>query len=203
MGPSASIARATPEGNFSTASSLVEDLRAESPERWDAFVLAYSPLLRFWIYKESVRSDCIDDILQETLKSAYRAIGHFHRRPEAGSFRGWLRTIVRRRAADHFRHEQPALSGSARRLENYAAPVQKDPAEIEAEEAAVQSLRARVMELVRRDCTEKAWNMFWLCAVEGLCASEVASRFGVTSSAVRVAKARVLHRLRALLPGAD
>jgi len=194
---------AVAEDDFSTPSSLVDELRAESPERWNSFVLAYSPLLRFWIARERVPSDSIDDILQETLKSAFRAIAHFRRNEEKGSFRGWLRTIVRRRAADHFRRQNPIHSGQRDHLENIPVPPQKDPAEIEAEESAVQGLRARVMELVRRDCSEKAWQMFWMTTVDGLAASEVAARFGVTSAAVRVAKARVLNKLRALMPGSD
>jgi RNA polymerase sigma factor (sigma-70 family) len=191
------------EDDFSTPSSLVEDLRAESPERWNAFVLAYSPLLRFWISRERIKPDQIEDIMQETLKSAFCAISHFQKKEGSGSFRGWLRIIVRRRAADHFRRQNPLQPGQTDFLENISAGPQKDPVEIEAEESAVQGLRARVMELVRRDCSEKAWQMFWMTTVDGLMASEVAARFGVTAAAVRVAKARVLNRLRALLPGSD
>ena len=95
----------------------------------------------------------------------------------------------------------PGRPEVARRREN--SNQFRPRAEIEAEESAVQGLRARVMELVRRDCSEKAWQMFWMTTVDGLAASEVAARFGVTSAAVRVAKARVLNKLRALMPGSD
>ena len=203
MGTASSADEPIAESELSTSSSLVDQLRAESPERWNSFVLAYSPLLRFWIGRERIRPDHVDDILQETLKSAFCAISHFQKKEGAGSFRGWLRTIVRRRAADHFRRQNPLQPGQTDFLENIPAGPQKDPVEIEAEESAVQGLRARVMELVRRECTPKAWEMFWLSAVEGLPASEVASRFGVTAAAVRMAKARVLHRLRDLMPQAD
>ncbi|MFM7113203.1 MAG: RNA polymerase sigma factor [Planctomycetota bacterium] len=188
------------DSGFSTSSSLVPDLQAEASERWESFVLAYSPLLRFWIRHEGIAADSVDDILQETLKSAFGAIGQFRRNDGSGSFRGWLRTIVRRRAADHFRRHTGEQQGKPEILAEVPVPAQKDPAELEAEENAVEALKARVMELVRRETSEKAWRMFWLSAVEGLPASEIAARFGVSAAAVRVAKARVLHKLRQLMP---
>lgn len=188
------------DSGFSTSSSLVPELQAESPQRWESFVLAYSPLLRFWIRHEGIPTDFIDDILQETLKSAFGAIGKFRRKETSGSFRGWLRTIVRRRCADHFRRQTGERQGDSQMLAGAPVPEQKDPADIEAEENAVEALRARVMELVRRETSEKAWQMFWQSAVDGFPASEIAARFGVSAAAVRVAKARVLHKLRQLMP---
>lgn len=55
------------------------------------------------------------------------------------------------------------------------------------------------MELVRRSTTEKTWQMFWMSTVDQIPTSEIAMQFNVTTAAVRVAKQRVLHRLRILM----
>ena len=56
---------------LSTTSSLVGNLQAGSRERWESFVLLYSPLIRFWIRRERVALAAEDDVLQETLRSVF------------------------------------------------------------------------------------------------------------------------------------
>ena len=60
-------------------------------------------------------------------------------------------------------------------------------------------MRARALELVRQSTTEKTWQMFWLSTVEQVPSAEIARQFGVSSAAVRVARQRVLQRLRSLM----
>ena len=43
---------------------------------------------------------------------------------------------------------------------------------------------------------DATWQAFWHTAVDGLMASEVGQRLGMTPGAVYVAKSRVLSRLR-------
>jgi RNA polymerase sigma-70 factor (ECF subfamily) len=185
---------------LSTTSTLVGKLQEESPERWQKFVLVYSPLLRFWIRQDRVRQEFIDDILQETLKSVFRGIQHYQWTPGSGTFRGWLRTIVRRRSADHFRSLPKEVSASQSNLERIQVPEPRDPAEVEGEEMAFLELKARALELVRQSTAEKTWQMFWLNVVEEIPSPDIARQFNVTTAAVRMAKARVLNRLRSLMP---
>jgi RNA polymerase sigma-70 factor (ECF subfamily) len=44
---------------------------------------------------------------------------------------------------------------------------------------------------------ERTWQTFWLTAVEGRGAPAAAAELGMSSVAVRIAKSRVLARLRA------
>jgi DNA-directed RNA polymerase specialized sigma24 family protein len=55
------------------------------------------------------------------------------------------------------------------------------------------------MELVRQNTTEKTWQMFWLSTVEQVPTADIAKEFSVSNAAVRVAKQRVLQRLRSLM----
>jgi RNA polymerase sigma-70 factor (ECF subfamily) len=43
---------------------------------------------------------------------------------------------------------------------------------------------------------ERTWQAFWRTAVDGRSAADVGAELGMTPGAVRVAKSRVLHRLR-------
>ena len=55
----------------------------------------------------------------------------------------------------------------------------------------------RAIDLLRPEFSEQTWQAFWRTAVEGQPAVEAAQELGMSPGAVRVAKCRVLHRLRA------
>ena len=61
-------------------------------------------------------------------------------------------------------------------------------------------LRAAV-ELIRGEFEVRTWQAFWLTAVEARSPAEVAVELGMSPGAVRVAKSRVLKRLREELGG--
>lgn len=189
--------------SLSTTSSLVNHLQAASPEMWEKFDLAYSPLLRFWIHAEKITPDAEDDVLQESLKSIFGGICQFRKDAQTGTFRGWLRTIVKRRCVDHFRKNNGERNTTQSVLNGIPVPQQKEASLLEAEEDALHSLKARVMELVRRSTSPKSWDMFWLNVVEGVPVSDVARQFHVTPAAVRMAKARILCLLRSMMPNEE
>lgn len=182
-----------------TRSSLIAGLKGLSSERWTNFVLVYSPLLKFWIQRKGVSGPSVDDVLQESLQSICTGIGNFQRDAAKGKFRGWLRTIVERRVVDHFRDKPIELATSPQALANMPMASQKDPGMLEHEQRILEEIRARALELIRQSTTEKTWQMFWLSTVEQVSSVEIAKQFGVSSAAVRVAKQRVLQRLRNLM----
>ena len=57
-------------------------------------------------------------------------------------------------------------------------------------------LFARALDLIRGEFEERTWAAFRLTAVEGRAARDVAADLAMTPGAVRVAKSRVLRRLR-------
>lgn len=182
-----------------TTSSLIYDLQIHSTERWDKFVLLYAPLLKFWIRGRHVPKSDEDDVLQECLTSIAAGLNGFCHDEENSSFRGWLRTIVNRRAADYFRQRDDEPQARPDSLESVPAPDTRTNEEMEAEEAAFRELKMRAMELTRQSTTQRTWEMFWKSAVEQIATSDVAGEYGVSQAAVRVARGRVLCRLRELL----
>jgi RNA polymerase sigma-70 factor (ECF subfamily) len=57
-------------------------------------------------------------------------------------------------------------------------------------------LITHVLDLIRPEFAERTWQAFWRTAIEGGSAPEVAAELSMSAGAVRVAKSRVLQRLR-------
>lgn len=191
-----------------TSSSLLRRVVSHDQEAWRRLVHLYGPLVDFWLRRARLQAADSRDVFQEVFRAVAQGIGGFSNDPPNGSFRGWLRTITRSKVADHFRtaqKEPQAIGGSDayRQLRDLGAP---DCGLDEADGAggtdgideaeAVRQLRLRALELVRGEFEERTWQMFWRVTVDGHGTKDVAQELGVSPDAVRVAKWRVLRRLR-------
>ena len=190
----------------STSSSLLSRVKARDEEAWQRLVRLYGPLTNFWIRRAGLQAADAGDVFQEVFRAVAEAIGDFCKDHSTGSFRGWLRTITRSKLADHFRraeHQPMATGGSAayHRLQQAEGPVEEadDPREAD----TVRQLRLRAMELIQGEFEPRTWEMFWRVTAEDQAAKDVAADLGVSSAAVRLAKSRVLRRLREELEGLE
>ena len=177
---------------------MIAGLKGISEKRWCEFEVVYRPLFLFWIRKKNVPCHAVEDVLQDALISIMQGIERY----ESGgrrSFRGWLRTIVQRRAADYFRSAPPEQQGVQDFLAEVASPLQKDPDVLADEEVVVREVQARAMELVRSQTKEQTWKMFWSSTVENVPTADVAREHGVSTAAVRVARQRVRKRLKEVM----
>lgn len=186
-----------------TSRSLLERVRANDSAAWERLVALYAPLVLSWCRRWSLQPEDCADIFQEVFLSVATHIGHFRKNGARDTFRGWLRTITRNKVLDHFRRlgrEVPGVGGTAAniRLAQHedAAPPEEDS---EADTAEDSGLFRRALELIRGEFEDRTWQAFWRTAVEGRQPKDVADELGMSSGAVRVAKCRVLHRLRAEL----
>src|SRR5205823_14096001 len=64
------------------------------------------------------------------------------------------------------------------------------------DDAGERGLLARVLDLIRGEFEERTWAAFWRTVVDGRASKDVAAELAMSPGAVRVAKSRVLHRLR-------
>ena len=83
-------------------------------------------------------------------------------------------------------------------MHNSAATAEAEPPDADEDDSPSEqeALRRRALELVKGQVEERTWRAFWLTAIEGRSPNEIAPGLGVSPTAVRMAKSRVLRRLK-------
>jgi RNA polymerase sigma-70 factor, ECF subfamily len=183
-----------------TSRSLLERVKKDEPQAWDQLVALYAPLVFQWCRAWGLREQDIADIFQDVFQAVAVHVGGFRKERVGDTFRGWLRTITRNKVHDHFRRlgrEPEGVGGSAAqdRLAQLPAPRPHEDSSLSAE-CDERQLLSRALELIRPEFAERTWQAFWRTAIEERSAPEVAVELSMSAGAVRVAKSRVLQRLR-------
>jgi len=182
----------------STSRSLLERVRDHNQEAWTRLVYLYAPLVIHWCHRWGLQRPDAEDIQQEVFQAVARSLDSFRRDRPGDTFRGWLRVITRRKLLDHRRRQErrpEAVGGAAASQQLRLLP---EPADLDEEDAPeeVRRLHHRGLELVRSAFEPRTWQAFWRCAVDGQSPADVAQEMGMTPGAVRMAKSRVLRRLK-------
>jgi RNA polymerase sigma-70 factor, ECF subfamily len=139
------------------------------------------------------------DIVQEVFRTVCGKLGGFQRDRPSSSFRGWLWTITRNRVRLFFRKKNTQANANGGSTAAQALAEIPELWQREDEPATgveTQLLVRRALAAVKNDFAEATWQAFWCTAMEGRSATDVAAELGLTPSAVRQAKYRVLCRLR-------
>ncbi len=183
-----------------TSRSLLARVQADEPQAWTRLVTLYAPLVLHWCRGRGLQDQDIADVFQEVFQAVVVHVGRFRKEREEDTFRGWLRRITQNKLRDHYRRlgrEAQGVGGSSARdrLGQLPAP---PPAEDNPppDDAAEHTLFARALDRIRGEFEERTWAAFWRTAVEGRRPKDVAADLAMSPGAVRVAKSRVLHRLR-------
>ncbi|HKB39336.1 MAG TPA: sigma-70 family RNA polymerase sigma factor, partial [Gemmataceae bacterium] len=180
--------------------SLLERVRRDDAAAWDRLVTLYAPLVWHWCRRCDLQEADQADIVQDVFQAVAAHIGTFRRERSGDTFRGWLRTITRNKVRDHYRRlsrEPGGVGGTEAQQRLARVPDFEDGADDPPDvEAAERALFHRALELIRCEFEEKTWQAFWRTTVEGRSAAEVGEELGMRPGAVRVAKSRVLQRLR-------
>jgi RNA polymerase sigma-70 factor (ECF subfamily) len=185
-----------------TSRGLLERARGHDPAAWERMVVLYAPLVLYWCRQWGLREDDAADVFQDVFQSVAAHLATFRRDTPGGTFRGWLRTVTRNKVNDAFRRrrrEPPGVGGSEAQARLTQLPEPVVPDEDGSADRAVSALLRRGLELIQGEFEPRTWQAFWLTAVEGRAPKDVADELGMSGGAVRVAKSRVLHRLRAEL----
>jgi RNA polymerase sigma-70 factor (ECF subfamily) len=186
-----------PQPSSATSRSLLARVRANEPEAWERLVNLYGPLVLSWCRGKGLQDQDSADVFQDVFQAVVASVGSFRKERQGDTFRGWLRRITQNKVRDHFRkrrHEAQAEGGSSaqQRLAQLAEPPLVEDLAPEGE----CGLFARALDLIRGEFEPRTWAAFWRTAVEGRAPKDVAAELSLSPGAVRVAKSRVLHRLR-------
>jgi len=188
------------ESPGSTSSGLVGRVVAKEPEAWVRMSQLYGPLVYRWARKQRLQAADARDIVQEVFGTVFARIGTFRRDQPGDSFRGWLWTITYHKLGDYFR--RIAAGPNAAGGSDAQALLQQHPdapADGSSDLSGVNveaSLLHRALEMIRPEFEDRTWQAFWRAAVAGDAAADIAQDLGMTAGGVRMAKCRVLQRLR-------
>lgn len=190
----------SPSTSTSTSRSLLDRLKADEAEAWDRLIGLYAPLLLRWCRRWHVPEQDLSDIFQDVFQAVATHIGGFRKQKQGESFRAWLRTIAYHKVCDHFRRAEREPGGAGGtdaqlRFSRLAAAEASDQ-DNGGEENAERGLLDRALNLIRCEFEDRTWQAFWRTVVEGKSPQELAIELGMSPGAIRVAKARVLRRLR-------
>ncbi len=182
-----------------TRASLL--LRIRDPRdriAWGEFVELYAPLVHAYGMKHGLQDADAADLAQEVLRRVARSAGNFEYDPARGKFRGWLFTVTRNELSKLVvRNAKKAKgSGDTQVHEVLAQQPERAPDEQEWDREYQWTVFHWAAERVRQEFREATWQAFWLTAVSGREAADVARELNVSVGAVYIARSRVTARIR-------
>jgi RNA polymerase sigma-70 factor (ECF subfamily) len=184
----------------STESRLLDAAKAQSPDAWRELVDRYSWLVFQWARNAGLSSQDAGEVVQTVLVQVAAYLPSFEKDGRKASFRRWLRTVTRTKIADFLRMngKQPQGEGGSTAHQRLLEIAETgDPSHSQSPEARSQAeLLWQLVDRLEDDFEESTWQAFWMTVVEGKTAAEVAQSLKITPNAVRIAKWRVLTRLR-------
>jgi RNA polymerase sigma-70 factor (ECF subfamily) len=182
---------------LSTSATLLDQLRqVNQPQAWARFVQLYSPLLLHWAGRQGFRGADAEDLVQEVLLKLVRELPKYERR-EGHPFRGWLFRVTVNQCRDFRRRRANRPLPGDEGLSGVCASCAPELGEAEYRCLLVR----RGLELIRPEVADTTWAAFTRLALEGRPAAEVAAELHLSVNAVRLARYRVLARLRQELDG--
>lgn len=185
----------TSSSDRQTSRSLLARVQSNDAAAWDRLVVLYAPFVLRCCRRPGLADHDVADIFQEVFHATLARIRSFEQGRPGATFRGWLRTIARNKVNDHFRRLRREPQGG--RVSHLEVPLPPDrEGDEERDEGAEILLLRSAMELVREHFEERTWRAFRATALDGRSPKDVAEDLGTTPGAVRVAKSRVLSRLR-------
>jgi RNA polymerase sigma-70 factor, ECF subfamily len=183
----------------STATDLLAAAKRLDPQAWQELVDRYSWQIVRWCRHEGLSTDDVPDVLQAVLLRVVQRLGEFRKDGRTAAFRRWLRAVTRSQVAEFRRRaaKQPRGDGGSSAQRRFLA-VPEESSTVEGG-PRLNLLLERFWMLVDRleeTFEPSTWQAFWLTTFENLNSTEVAQILNMTPAAVRLAKARVVRRIR-------
>ncbi len=163
------------------------------------FVSLYESVVYRLLRKNGLQDADSRELMQEFFLTVSGHIDRWDPARERGSFRGWLRRVTRNLVINWLKRRrlQPVAAGGSELQElwgNLPAHAERETAEFDRE--VRRALFQRASDVVRGEVSPKMWQAFWETSVAGTSPQAAGQKLAMSTGAVRVAKCRVLARLR-------
>jgi RNA polymerase sigma-70 factor (ECF subfamily) len=183
-----------------TRASLLFRLRdSQDHEAWVEFVSLYEPTAYRLLRRHGLQDADAREVLQELLMAVSRSVDRWDPATERGTFRGWLRRVARNLVINWLKQRERraiATGGSEMLAMLNMLPADSGPETIEFDQELRRALFQRAAEQVRAEVQPATWQAFWETGVVGTSSADASRKLGMSVGAVRVAKCRVLARLK-------
>src|SRR5262245_16802905 len=163
------------------------------------FVTLYEPAIYRLLRRHGLQDADAREVMQELFIAVSRSIDRWDPARERGSFRAWLRRVARNLVINWLkrRERRVAASGGS----DFQAWLDMLPGDSSAGTAEFgwevrRSLFQRAAEQGRVEVEPATWQAFWETGVLGTSTADAATKLGMSAGAVRVAKCRVLVRIK-------
>jgi RNA polymerase sigma-70 factor (ECF subfamily) len=185
----------------STRASLLLRLRDPQDHRaWGEFVTLYEPVIYRLLRRHGLQDSDAREIMQELLLAVSGNIDRWDPAKERGSFRGWLRRVTRNLVINWLKHRDRrvvATGGSDMLAMLDMLPAAEEPASAEFDYELRRAMFQRAAQQVRTEVQPATWAAFWETSIAGKSPADAAGKLGMSLGTIRVARCRVLARLRA------
>jgi RNA polymerase sigma-70 factor (ECF subfamily) len=175
-------------------------------EAWVEFVSIYEPVAYRLLRRHGLQDADARELVQDLFVAVSRSIDRWDPDRQRGSFRGWLRRVTRNLVINWIKARERrvvAVGGSNLQAMLEQAPAESDPETAEFDNELRRALFRRAAEQVRDEVQPATWQAFWETAVLGTSTADAAKKLGMQPGAIRVAKCRVLVRLRTAIDSLD
>jgi RNA polymerase sigma-70 factor (ECF subfamily) len=185
----------------STSRSLLAGAKRDDPLAWERIVQLYAPLVASWCRRWGVAEQDLGDLLQDVFAAVVSHLNRFRKEQPGDTFRGWVSTIARNKVRDYFRRRAgapDAAGGTEAALQMQQIPDANALDELLefSNDPLYDELLLKALESIRSEFHERTWQAFWRVVVEGRTAVDAGADIDMKPGAVRVAKSRILMRLR-------
>ena len=173
----------------STSSTLLRRAASNEPAAWETLVNLCHPLVYGWVQYSGWQHADVENVVQEVFATVATKLPDFQSTAD-GSFRGWLKAIVRSKVVDYARKRK--------KDSRYQIDLEVEVDSLSSSEAKreARQMYVRVLQLIRREINERDWLIFWRKEVEGATARQVADELSLSVAAVYSVIARLRKHIR-------
>lgn len=166
-------------------------------QAWVEFVEIYQPLVYRVATKKGLQHADAQDMTQDVFATVGQAITSFDLNANKGSFRGWLYRVTRNLVVNFLtRGERTRGSGDTNINLQLSEYLIDEEATASFDIEYQRELFRWAAKHVEKKVAPETWRAFWLTCVEGSSIQQVAKLLGKSNGAIRIARCRVLSRLK-------
>jgi RNA polymerase sigma factor (sigma-70 family) len=179
-------------------SLLVRLAEPNDSAAWQEFLQTYEGAVLRYCRSRGLQETDARDVVQEVLLAVHGAMSSWEPSDRPGGFRTWLMRTTHNMCLKSLRVQargERGLGGtSVREMLNGVSAARE--AECDDDAQWQRWAFCWAANQVEREVLPTTWQAFWLSAVEGQPATEVARRLDMRVGTVYASKCRVLHRIR-------